>query len=161
VTRREIGATLAIAVALAIAACGDSPSRPIPTTSDVGFAGKDREVKARLEAFFDVIRAGGGANAAGFVVYRGEKDPARRWKDVARYDVEEEKAGVDSVVEHAARYLAKGGPPTFLRFETHAESEGTWLVWHLRFGDEATGRKAAFACLEVAGRIAIGDIDRE
>lgn len=115
-------------------------------------------VEARLRAFFEVVLAGGGEAAAPFVVYRGDQERERRWKDVCDYRKPAEAAQVDSVVKRVKKLLTAGAP-RFERFHSETESEGTWLVWHVVFGEGDGAKKAACACLEVQGRIAVGDID--
>jgi hypothetical protein len=113
--------------------------------------------KARLEELFTVVRAQVPSAAAPFVVYRG-KDPARRWKDVSNYADEEEAKHVDAVFQRAWNLLVRG-TPRFLEFRSEKESEGTWLVWTVAFGEGDGATKAELACLEVKGTIALGDID--
>lgn len=117
--------------------------------------------KARLEEFFAVVRKGGGAAAAPFVVYRLDENRERRWKDTCNYDREAERKHVDAVVARVKKLLDLG-EPRFVAFRSERESEGTWLVWDLSLGGAEPGdkvKKAAFACLDLGGRIALGDID--
>lgn len=127
--------------------------KPEPTSAE--------RTRARLEAFFAVVRKGGGAAAAPYLVYRLDEDRERRWKDTCNYDREAERKHVDAVVARVKKLLDLG-EPRFESFRSERESEGTWLVWDLTLGGAEPGekaKKAAFACLDLGDRIALGDID--
>ena len=129
--------------ALACAGCGqDEPSPAARTRAALG------EIFL-LAAFADPDRL------APRIVYRGPDAP-RRWKDVCDASDPDERAHVRRL---GARVTALLGArePEFVTFRSETESEGTWLVWTVR-GANGT---AQFACLEIDGVIALGDMERD
>ena len=167
---RTIRSSLALVFAGVLSACGE-PEKPAPPTTGgpmkveapapplqaaKAFTPEER-TRVRLTAFFDVVRAQVPSAAAPFIVYRGD-DPARRWKDVSNYAAEDEKKRVDDLFTEAWNHLVLG-TPRFLTFRSEKQSEGTWLVWEIAFGEGDGAKRAAYACLEVKGTIELGDID--
>lgn len=144
-TTPRVGALL---LALILAACGD-PTPPEPT------AAPKARTQAALEEIFALVRAGDPAVLAPRVVYRGEGD-ARSWKAVCRYDTPGDKQRVDAVAARVAKILGASAP-AFLAWRSETESEGTWLVWKVK----GAASSAWFACLEIDGVIALGDIDTD
>jgi hypothetical protein len=167
---RHAGSSVALAfvVALGLAACGDDPKAPpAPAAAPSGPSGKPAgpdprnveiepakrdAVKQRLVALLELARDKKFADGAPFVVYRGD-DPARKpWQETCDYA--RDKLRVDVMLTRLRRLLAKG-EPVFTGFQAQRQSEGLWLVWSTTFGDT----KTELACLELDGKIAIGDID--
>lgn len=157
---------LSLAATLGLSGCGDDPKGPsTPPAADSSRKpvppdrrnveiepAKQESVKQRLVALFGLARAKKFADAAEYVVYRGE-DPARKpWHEVCDYT--RDKQRVDVMLTRIGRLLQKG-EPVFTGFQAQRQSEGVWLVWSATFGP----KKAELACLELDGKIAIGDID--
>ncbi len=134
-----------------LAGCGEPP-RHSPAKHEAEVKTK-RRVVAEITRMFGMVTAKDRAGLAPFIAYRGN-DKARKWKDGSNYDAADEKSRVDQVFSKI-EFLMMSGSPTFEEFESETESEGTWLVWHIGFGN----KRAAFACLEVDGKIILGDID--
>jgi hypothetical protein len=143
---------LATLTALLLAACGGDPV--VPAAS----AGPEGEARARLEGFFDAVRAGGGARAAGFVAYRGA-DEARRYRDVAGYTEDADRRQVDRLVQKTAAWLALGAPSLS---SPEARTKGTeaWVAWRVAFGQGTPPKRTAvFALVKTPKGWAIGDVD--
>lgn len=156
--KRGIGWTCAAALAALVATgCGGESAE---TKGGGGGAKVSREdaVKKRLQELFDIAKGGDFAAAAGYVVYHGP-DKARDWKDVCSYGDENEKRRVDSVCRKIKERLEKHDGFAFTKFRTEKESEGEWLLWEVTFGKGDSTRKAMFACLEIKGNYAVGDVD--
>ncbi len=133
-------ATLAWVLALGLlAGCGEPPRHS--TAEHEATIKTKRKVQAEVTRMFGTVTAKDRAGLAPFIAYRGE-DEARKWKDASNYEAAGEKSRVDQVFSKIEFLMTKG-------------SEGTWLVWHIGFGTE----RAAFACLDVDGKILLGDID--
>jgi hypothetical protein len=165
-TVRTLRPYLALFLATALAGCGDDPAPP-PSTPPPARTGGPMTVapaatpaeatRARLTAFFDVVKAGNPAAGAPFVVYRGP-DEARNWKDLVNYANEDEKERADGLFTET-RKLMQRGAPRFVTFRSEKESEGQWLVWQVAFGEGPGAKTVDFAWLEVKGTLALGDID--
>lgn len=97
--------------------------------------------------------------AAPYIVYRGEKDKARRWKDFAKYDNAEEKKGVDEVCLRINGGVNQDTDWKIIQYTTEKESEGTWHVLIVSYIRKGVAKQAAFAFLKIKGRFALGDID--
>ncbi|MDJ0520462.1 MAG: hypothetical protein QNJ90_00150 [Planctomycetota bacterium] len=114
---------------------------------------KDARARAALEELFAAARAEDYAKAAPRVVYRG-RDKDRKWKDT--YDAE--KPEDRELLERALREVKAKvgeGTPEWLEFRSEKESEGEWLAWKVKTSQGTFW----FACLEIDGRVALGDID--
>lgn len=133
---------------------GSAPTPAAPSQEELG-----QRVRERLEALFSVVRGPEAAPAAPFIVYRGDQDRARRWKDVCNYAVPTEAAQVDAAVRRLRKLLEQGGAPRFLHFEVRDEGDQVWLAWNIAFGEGSTAKRAVIACLETPAGIAVGDID--
>ncbi|MHC5010788.1 MAG: hypothetical protein ACYTG6_07530 [Planctomycetota bacterium] len=120
-------------------------------------ASKEDRTKAALLTLFEHVNAGRASEAAGHIVYRGT-DADRKWKDVYAYEDEDDKRSVDRAIAEI-RDLLSGGAPTFEEFMSETESEGEWLIWRVRFGEGDGAKTGLFACLDIDGTIAVGDID--
>lgn len=133
-------------LALVLAACGnDGPSGTNAMT-------KEDRTRAALESLFASVRAGDVNAAAARIVYRG-KDKDRKWKSV--YDADKDDAlDIKRAMEDIRRKLGDG-EPEFIEFRSERESEGEWLVWKVK----TEKGEAWFACLDIDGTIALGDID--
>jgi len=94
--------------------------------------------------------------AAQYIVYRGE-DESRKWKDFANYEDEKEKQYVDDVC-YRINTIIGGGDIEFGKFSTEDESEGTWYVQEVKYGQDFQ-KTAIFAFLKIGDRFALGDID--
>ncbi|MDA1195768.1 MAG: hypothetical protein O2894_11360, partial [Planctomycetota bacterium] len=140
---------LPLLAALALlAGCGDPTPGPAAPPDQ-----RDRTRAAILE-IIELARADNGPGLAARVVYRGD-DPARRWKSVCNYADPEEKRYVDSTAARIKKDMVTG-ELAFVEWRSETESEGTWLVWKVK------GATAAwFACLDIDGTVAVGDIDRD
>ncbi|MEO7310878.1 MAG: hypothetical protein ABIX01_10810 [Chitinophagaceae bacterium] len=97
--------------------------------------------------------------AAPYIVYRGEGDKARRWKDFANYNNAEEKKGVDEVCYKINQTANQDSSYQFIKYFTEKESEGTWHVIIVAYTKKGKAKEAAFAFLKIRGRYALGDID--
>ncbi len=124
-------------------------------TKAVGGGGDGVAARARtaIEGMLATVAAEDRKGLAPHIAYRGG-DAARKWKDGSNYDAKDEKSRVDQMFSQI-QFLAMKGKPSFDEFATEKESEGTWLLWHMTFGE----KKAVFACLEAGGKILLGDID--
>ncbi|MDF1702633.1 MAG: hypothetical protein P1V36_15900 [Planctomycetota bacterium] len=142
---RRIGVLL---LSLALAACGDPGPAEQPATPQA-------RTQAALQDIFALVRAQDTAALAPRIVYRGE-DETRPWKDVCRYDAPDEKPRVDKMAARVGKLLGDG-TPVFSAWRSETESEGTWLVWKVK----GVAGSAWFACLEIDGVIALGDIDTD
>ncbi len=118
-------------------------------------ASKAERTKAALQELFAAIRAGDGAAAAGRIVYRGP-DTDRKWKALCDYTQEVDKTRVDALVKRAGAWISEGDVE-FLEFRTNREGEGEWLVWKVK----GSGATAFYACLDIGGTIALGDVDKD
>lgn len=149
---------LTIIVVASLAACGDAgPEGEGDAASGAPSGSKEDQARAVVLKLFDLVKGGQQADAAGLIAYRG-KDKKRRWTDSSNYANAEEKRHVDRVCARIASFQEKGAP-NFEKFESEKESEGEWLVWHVRFGEGEGAKKAAFACINNAGTTLLGDID--
>ncbi|MES2774116.1 MAG: hypothetical protein V4722_08020 [Bacteroidota bacterium] len=97
--------------------------------------------------------------AAPYIVYRGETDKARRWKDIANYSNPEEKKGVDEVCYRINQTVNQDSAYKFVKYFTEKESEGTWHIMVVSFIRKGVAKQAAFAFLKIKGKFALGDID--
>ena len=136
---------LAACLLLLVAGCGDT-DKP---------ASKADRTKAALQQLFTAVRTGDGAAVAGRVVYRGA-DKDRKWKALCDYTQDEDKARVDSLVKRIAAWIGEADVE-FLEFRSESESEGEWLVWKVK----GAGATAFYACLDIGGTIALGDVDKD
>lgn len=133
-------------IALPLAGCGnDGPSGTNAMT-------KEDRTRAALESLFASVRADDAKAAAARIVYRG-KDKDRKWKSV--YDPAKDDAlDIKRAMDGIRRKLGEG-TPEFVEFRSETESEGEWLVWKVKTEKGETW----FACLEIDGTIALGDMD--
>ena len=159
--QRTIHILLFTFTCLMLTACGkgDSPDKPggsAPNNPSSSAKIEDR-VKARLTELLGLVKAGKNAEAAAYIVYRGD-DEARKWKSVCDYSAADEKRQVDRVCDDLREVIALG-KPTFVKFDSEKESEGTWLVWEVKFGEGDSAKSIHMACLEIDGKIALGDVD--
>ena len=136
-----------------LVACGDDEGAGGGAGGGGASGSKEDRTKAALQQLFDRVKADDAPGASKWIVYRGS-DAKRKWKAVVGYRSDEDKARVTRVMRSLKKYL-DAGSPQFESFETEKESEGEWLIWRVKFGDE----QAAFACLDIDGTIALGDID--
>ncbi len=159
-------------VIISVAACGDSssssggkPAASSPSatsTSGVPAGASDVDpavaaaVKARLVAFFEVVKAGGGAKAAAFLVYKGP-DEARRYKAPAKYEGDEQRQ-VDRAVKKVKTHLDLG-PPNFVAPEQKTKGAEKWVAWRVRYGEGADAKFAIYAFVDAGGTWLLGDID--
>lgn len=154
-TRFHPAATsLVLTLALALlTGCGSGEGDKDKAASEPG-----AKVKARLVELLAHIKEGKKAEAAKWIVFRGEddKDP-RNWKDVCDYTKESDKKRVD-VVFRKLQPVAVGAPK-FDKYSEDKESEGTWLIWEITYADGETTRTARLASLEIKGEPALGDMD--
>ncbi len=137
------------------AACGGNSAS---NGGQAAGSGEGAQARAALEQLFALAQAEKHEEAAAYVVYRGQADKERRWKDTSNYAKIAEKAQVDGICMRL-RMAMKSGEPTFEKFRTEKESEGEWLIWTVAFGSGEYAMRMHISCLEVNGRIAVGDID--
>ncbi len=97
--------------------------------------------------------------AAPYIIYQGEKDKARRWKDFAKYDNAEEKKGVDEVCLRINGGVNQDPNWKIIQYTTEKESEGTWHVLIVSYIRKGVAKQAAFAFLKIKGKFGLGDID--
>ncbi len=97
--------------------------------------------------------------AAPYIIYRGEKDKARRWKDFAKYDNAEEKKGVDEVCLKINGGINQDPNWKIIQYTTEKESEGIWHVLIVSYTRKGVAKQAAFAFLKIKGKFGLGDID--
>jgi len=153
-------------LSIPLSACGDSsPSggRDAPTAGAGAAASlppaTDADaaaVKAQAVAFFDAVKAGGGARAAALLAYKGP-DESRRYQSPARYDGDEQRQ-VDRVVQRVAAHL-EAGAPTFEKNEARTKGAERWVTWTLRFGAGNKPKRALYAFVLAGGTWLLGDID--
>ncbi|MCR4316967.1 MAG: hypothetical protein NUW37_11535 [Planctomycetes bacterium] len=141
-----------------IASAEDDEETPGGTAEEAAEAtpalDSEDSVKAFIETLIADMQSGGKPeNFADRFVYRGE-DAARKWKDTYSAEDQMELAAVEGNLRELQRLL-ENGALEFVSFETGRESEGTWLVWTVKFGEKET----AIACLQIDGKLAVGDID--
>jgi hypothetical protein len=114
--------------------------------------------KAALEDLMAAVKAGDHAKAAALLVYRG-RDRDRKYKDVFDWTNEEDKPFVETTVEGMAEKLQQG-EIVFKSFRTEKEGEDQeWLIWNAVQKTEEGDKELLFACLEIDGNIALGDVD--
>ena len=146
-------AALFLAASLLLPACGDGETpggggaNPLAT--------KEGRAKAALEVLFAAVRQGDAAEAARHIVYRGA-DKARKWKSVCDYSQDEDKPHVDRLMARIGPWIGDDAVE-FVEFRSETESEGEWLVWKVK----GSGATAWFACLDIDGTVALGDVDKE
>jgi len=136
---------------LTLAACGNPTS---DTPANATSSPQDR-ARAALTQLFSDVRSGDNAAAAGHLVYRG-RDKARKWKSLCDYKQPTDKMQVDAICKRLRQWLGTGDVE-FVSFRSDTESEGTWLVWRVK----APGATAMYACLDIDGTIALGDVDKD
>ncbi|MHC4832269.1 MAG: hypothetical protein ACYTFT_18290 [Planctomycetota bacterium] len=140
--------TLALSLLLVLGACGgDEPGS--------AGAGPKARAQAAIRALIVAAKAKDSRAAAGRVVYRGD-DKARRWKSLVDPSDADELRQVERLCKRI-RKLMGGAEPTFVSFRSETESEGTWMVWKV----QGETKSASFACLDIDGTVALGDIDAD
>jgi len=97
--------------------------------------------------------------AAPYIIYRGEKDKARRWKDFAKYNNEEEKKGVDEICLKINGGVNQDPNWKIIKYSTEKESEGTWHVLIVSYVRKGVAKQTAFAFLKIKSQFGLGDID--
>ena len=132
----------------------------IPSSSDASNSqpAKAATVKHRLQELFGLCRSDSISLAAGYCVYRGPDKP-RRWRDVYRPDVPEERKEVRDICAEIKARLEQSDRYEFENFATKRESEGIWYVWQLKFSRGSASEAVSFAFLKVKGHYLLGDID--
>lgn len=118
------------------------------------FAQGKEESKADLIKLFTYCKNGHPDSAALYIVYRGN-DEQRKWKDTYNYENESEKFEVDQACIRIKKNLESSPDFIFKEFKKETESEGTWHIWEVLFGD----KKVYFALLKINGKYCLGDID--
>ena len=151
----SLATLFAFLLALSLVACGDSSttaekSKREESTSQIG---KEDNAKATVVQLIALAKSGDAKAAAPLVIYRG-KDKKRKWKDVCIPANPDELERVGRLLERI-KGLVGDEAPTFDSFETETEPEGEWLVWKTKIGK----REVMFACLDINGQVALGDID--
>jgi hypothetical protein len=149
---------LTLAAAAGLAGCGDTASsggagKPGSATA---LAGPEGAGRARIEARWAAVRAGGGAKAAPFIAYRGG-DEARRLKAPAKYEGDEVRQ-VDRTVDRVKKHL-DAGAPAFERFEAKAKGSEQWIAWSVTFGGGEKPVKAVYAFVQAGDAWLLGDLD--
>ncbi len=150
--RAVLALAAVLAAGLAVAACGGGKGK----AKAVSASSEDR-VKARLVALFDLVRQDKTEEAAEFVLYRGA-DPARAWKDVSKPENPAEKDRVEGACAEIKALLALG-PPTFVKFQAHAEEEGLRLTWMVAFGTGKEAKTHSLSFFETPAGLALSEID--
>lgn len=146
---------LSILAMSALAACGDSDEGKPRATAPPG--SPEERAKAQLTAFFDLVKKGGGAPAAGFIAYRG-KDETRRYKAAVSYTTDEDRRLVDRVVARVQSAL-QAGEPVFTTSEHRTQGSESWTAWKVRFGEGAKSKEVLFAFVDAKGTMLLGDVD--
>jgi len=124
--------------------------------------GKDEEspepVEMRLARLFDICRSDNLADAASYIVYRGE-DKTREWKDTLQADEPADRAAIKGICWRIRSYLDDGSTYSFNGVRVKKESEGEWHALDVSFYQGGKTKKVIFAFLLIKGQFAIGDID--
>jgi hypothetical protein len=110
--------------------------------------------KRDLVKLFQLCKDNDHRGAADYIVYRGS-DETRKWKDTYDYDNETERYQVEQTCGRISSYLELAPDFVFREFKKDKESEGTWHIWEVLFGN----KKVYFALLKIKGRYCLGDID--
>ncbi len=153
-TRFHFAATSLVLALVLLTGCGSGDAVKDKSSSEPG-----AKVKVRLIELLAHIKEGKKAEAAKWIVFRGEDDKdARNWKDVCDYARESDKKRVD-VVFRKLQPVVAAGAPKFIKYSEDKESEGTWLIWEVRFGEGESARTASLASLEIKGEPALGDME--
>lgn len=114
---------------------------------------KSERTRRALEVLFTAVRAEDRPAAAAGIAYRGD-DASRAFKSAYDPTKQDEALNLKQAMDEIRDKLGDGAP-TFVAFRSKRESEGEWLAWQVKTGKGTYW----FACLEVDGRILLGDID--
>jgi hypothetical protein len=106
----------------------------------------------------EYVRKGDGAALAPLLVYRGEEQAERRWKDSCNFANEADRAYTQSFIQSQAGLANTCKTMTFGKLKTERESEGVWFVLPVNCGAD---KKKIFAFLYIKGDFRLGDIDKE
>ena len=118
------------------------------------FTQDKEQSKEDLTKLFSLCKNGKHDSVALYTVYRGT-DETRKWKDTYNYDNNAEKREVEEICKRINSNLETAPDFVFKEFKKETESEGTWYIWEIMFGE----KKVYFAILKINGKYCLGDID--
>lgn len=138
----------------------DSRGRELNTARALQLAGDPATQKNLENAARELLIAARKASymeLCNMVVYRGTKDQARRWKDAADCQNEEEQAGISELTGQYLQLAGNDNTFSYQKFTFDSESEGIWFV--LRVKGAESGKAFTLAFLRIKDRWLLGDVD--